>query len=57
MKIFMDTNVLVSALFSASGSCAEVFRTVSKSKRFRLAIMFKKSFPRQLKVVLFPLAS
>lgn len=38
MKIFIDTNVLVSALFSASGSCAEVFRTVSKSKRFRLAI-------------------
>ncbi|MBF0291621.1 MAG: putative toxin-antitoxin system toxin component, PIN family [Nitrospinae bacterium] len=38
MKIFLDTNVLVSALFSASGSCAEVFRTVSKSKRFKLAI-------------------
>lgn len=38
MKIFLDTNVLVSALFSASGSCAEVFRTVSKSKRFKLAV-------------------
>jgi predicted nucleic acid-binding protein len=38
VKVLLDTNVLFSALFSASGPCAEVFRTVSKSKRFRLAV-------------------
>lgn len=36
MKIFFDTNILISALFSSGGTCAEVFRAVSKSRRFRL---------------------